>query len=611
MPKKDSHFFEVSFEVGNKVGGIYAVISSKASEMLKAYGNNYYAIGFYDRSKAQYELISKDAGILRPVFDDLDKEGIKCYYGLWNIPGKPRCILLDVKDFMHKCNDIKKYLWETHKIDSLESDSWFEEPVVWSYAVGLLLERLRGILDSDMVAQFHEWMAGVALLYLKDKNVDIASVFTVHATMLGRSIAGTGGDLEKMIAEGLAKNKTVDSKVAYDYHVQAKHQTEIACAKNSDVFSTVSTATASEAEFIIGKKPDMVLPNGLDMQKFPSMEKLSYQHKIEKDRFLSFLSAYFEPYYNVNLKDPRIMFISGRYEYHNKGLDVFIDALGKLNEKLKKEKYTQHTFAIIAIPSDVRGENLELLENFSLYSELEDHVDEILPALKWNIIRSLTHGEYTHKTLLEYLDSQYAKTFKRISLAFKSRAGKNPPLCALQLNYPEKDDSIIEHLKHNSLLNREEDIVKVILYPAYLSSADRLLSMDYNSMLVASSLAVFPSYYEPWGYTPVESAAHGCISVTTDLAGFGQYMMRNMDEKRDRGIRILRRSGRKYNEIVSDLSDIIYEVTTMSEQEIIMQKHNAKQLSMLTGWDRLATEYLKAHRMALARHKKRGGMKST
>ncbi|MCK5289765.1 MAG: glycogen/starch synthase, partial [Candidatus Aenigmarchaeota archaeon] len=460
--------------------------------------------------------------------------------------------------------------------------------------------------NSDIIAQFHEWMAGVALLYLKDKNIDIATVFTVHATMLGRSIAGTGGDLEDMIMDGLARKKTVDKKVAYDYHVQAKHLTEIACAKNSDIFSTVSATTATEAEFILGKKPDIVLPNGLDMQKFPSMEKLSYQHKIEKDRMLSFISAYFEPYYNVTLKDPRIIFISGRYEYHNKGLDTFIDALGQLNERLKKEKHKQHTFVVIAIPSDIRGENLEVLENFSLYSELEDHVDEILPTLKWHIIRSLTHGEYAHKVLLEHLDTSDIKKFTRIAFAFKSRTGKNPPLCALQLNYPEENDRILGRLKYNNLLNKEEDIVKVIFYPAYLSSADRLLSMDYNSMLVASSLAVFPSYYEPWGYTPVESAAHGCISVTTDLAGFGQYMMHNMDEEKDKGIRILRRSGRKYSEIVSDLTDIMHEVTTMSEHEISIEKHNAKQLSMLTGWDRLAVEYLKAHKMALARQRKRG-----
>ena len=172
MAKKRQFFFEVSFEVGNKVGGIYTVIASKVAQMQEYYGTNYYTIGFYDRNKAQSEFTSKDPGELRNIFDDLDKEGIKCYYGVWNIPGSPRCILIDVKNFMHKCNDIKKQLWEQNKIDSISADSWFEEPVVWSYAAGMLLERLKDCMGSIIVAQFHEWMAGVALLYLKSKNAN-------------------------------------------------------------------------------------------------------------------------------------------------------------------------------------------------------------------------------------------------------------------------------------------------------------------------------------------------------------------------------------------------------------------------------------------------------
>ncbi|MCK5593933.1 MAG: glycogen/starch synthase [Candidatus Aenigmarchaeota archaeon] len=605
MTKDDNLFFEVSFEVGNKVGGIYTVISSKAEAMLEKYGDNYYAVGFYDRSKAQYEFVSRDAGRLRPIFDDLEKEGIRCYYGFWNIPGKPRCILIDVKDFMHKSNDIKTLLWEQYKIDSIDSDSWFEEPVVWSYAVGMLLERLKTDMKEPMIAQFHEWMSGVALLYLKMQNCDIATVFTVHATMLGRSIAGQGVNLAEMIDAGLRIKTAIGTDAAYEYKVPAKHLTEVVCARNCDVFTTVSKTTAKEAEFILGRKPDMILPNGLDMKNYPAMEKLSYRHKIEKDRVLSFLSAYFEPYYNVNLNDPRIIMISGRYEYHNKGLDVFIDALGQLNERLKQESYDKNTFIFIAIPSDVRGENIEILENFSLYNELENHVDEILPEMKWQLMQSLTHGEYTHESLLRYVKDQYTNNFKRLALAFKSRENKNPPLCALKLNYPEDGDNIISRLKHNNLFNQEDSPVKVIFYPAYLSSADRLLSMDYNSMLVASSLTVFPSYYEPWGYTPVESAANGCITITTDLAGFGQYISEQIDDKKDKGIKILKRRGRKYREIVSDLTEMMHDVTTMSEHEIIAQKHNAKQLSQLVGWDHLAENYFKAHDMALSKSKKR------
>ncbi|NOQ55926.1 MAG: glycosyltransferase [Nanohaloarchaea archaeon] len=604
MTKSDNIFVEVSFEVGNKVGGIYTVISSKATEMIDAYGDNYYTVGFYEQEKAQYEFIAKDAGELRPIFDVLNKKGIKCYYGLWNIPGKPRCILIDVKGFMQRSDDIKKLLWEQYRIDSINSDSWFEEPVVWSYAVGMLLEQMNHKMQKPIVAQFHEWMSGVALLYLKTKNIGIPTVFTVHATMLGRSIAGQGVNLAEMIDDGLKMKETISIDEAYRYGVPAKHLTEVECAKNCDVFTTVSATTAKEAEFILGRKPDMILPNGLDMEHFPAMEKLSYRHKIEKDRVLSFLSAYFEPYYNVNLDDPRIILISGRYEYHNKGLDVFIDALGQINDRLKEEKYEKNTFVFIAIPSDVRGEKLEVLENFSLYNELESHVDGILPELRWQLMQSLSHGEYTQESIQKYLKDQYNNRFNRLALAFRSRAGKNPPLCAHDLNYPEKEDSIIGRLRHNNLFNQADNPIKVIFYPAYLSSADRLFSIDYSSMLVASSLAVFPSYYEPWGYTPVEAVASGCIAITTDLAGFGQYMSENMDLKKDNGIKILNRRGRKYRDIVTDLGNMMYDVVTMSEHEIIDQKHNAKKLSQLVGWNILAQNYLDAHTLALQKKKK-------
>ncbi|MCK5342021.1 MAG: glycosyltransferase, partial [Candidatus Heimdallarchaeota archaeon] len=420
-----------------------------------------------------------------------------------------------------------------------------------------------------------------------------------------RSIASHGVNLAELIDDGLKINTTIETKEAYNYQVPAKHLTEVVCAKNCDIFTTVSNTTAKEAEYILGRKPDIILPNGLDMKNYPAMEKLSYRHKIEKDKVLSFLSAYFEPYYNVNLKDPRIIMISGRYEYHNKGLDVFIDALGQLNERLKQEHYNKNTFVFIAIPSDVRGENLEILENFSLYNELENRVEEVLPEIKWQLMQSLTHGEYTHESLLNFVKNQYTNNFKRLALAFKSRENKNPPLCALELNYPEENDNINSRLKHNNLFNQEESPVKIIFYPAYLSSADRLLSMSYNSMLIASSLTVFPSYYEPWGYTPVESAANGCITITTDLAGFGQYISEKIDNKTDTGIKILKRRGRKYKDIVYDLTKLMHDVTTMSEHEIITQKHNAKQLAHLVGWDHLAENYFKAHDMAISKKKKK------
>jgi len=299
-----NYFFEVSYEVANKVGGIYAVIASKSEQMMKYYGKNYYTIGYYTprkralTSRRKILLIQED---LRETREDGHKMLLR---DMGISKRQADCILINVDGYKHRTNDIKGELWMKYKIDSLHSDSWFGDPVAWSYAAGILLEQLETDLHlKKTVAQFHEWMAGVALLYLKSRNSKIATVFTTHATMLGRTMANYNDNMVKDIDNAIATGKTIDPKKAYEYSVEAKHQTECACAKTSDIFTTVSDITGRESQYILGKKPDVILPNGLDLEKFPSMEECIYLHHKYKQKILDFLLGYFKPYYEINLSN--------------------------------------------------------------------------------------------------------------------------------------------------------------------------------------------------------------------------------------------------------------------------------------------------------------------
>ncbi len=596
---KGEYLFEVSYEVANKVGGIYTVIHSKSEQMAKYYGDKYYTIGIYNPDKAKVEFEEKESKILNPTFKKLKSMGIICHFGTWtSARARPNCILLDIDGYRGRLNDIKKELWMNHKIDSLRSDSWFGDPVVWSYAAGILLENLEKDLRlKNVVAQFHEWMAGVALLYLKSKKSKIATVFTTHATMLGRTMASYSDNLINEIETGLNSGRVVDPKKAYEYNVEAKHQTECACAKACDAFTTVSETTGREAEYILSKKPDVILPNGLNLGKYPSMEECIYLHRKYKEKIMDFLSGYFKPYYEINLKDPRIMFISGRYEVRNKGIDMFIQSLGKLNNELKEKKDNTDVFAFILIPANTKSENHEVLENISLFSGIKEYVDDLSADISANIVDSLTSGN-TDIKLSNYLTEYQKIDIKKLAASFKSRSGGSAPLCAFELHNRDAD-IIIRMLKENNLLNREEDKVKIIFYPAYLSNSDRMLSLSYNSFAIGCSLGVFPSLYEPWGYTPLEVISNGALTITTDVSGYGKFMEKEVKAHTNPGIYILNRSTKRYEETTDDLKNMLLEVVKLDKSEMISRKYHAKRLSKLADWKNLAKNYIIAHNAAL------------
>jgi len=589
---KPDFVFEVSYEACNKVGGIYTVLKTKAPYMIEEYGENYLTIGFYDERKAEIEFESKEApDEIIKVFNELEPLGIKCFYGTWMIPGKPRIILVDSRNFMGESNNIKKLLWEWGEVDSLHADNTFIEPIVWSYSCGKLIEGIvksKSFKGKKCVCQFHEWLSGTGLLYLKNSGVKIATVFTTHASMLGRTLAGNGVDIYSM-TKGKRDENTLN-ELARKYGVIDKHTMEAACARQADILTTVSSVTAEEVNFFWGRNPEIITLNGIDSEKSISFEELTVRRRRNRVQTRDFLTSYFMRYYPLDLMNIRSIFISGRYEFRNKGLDVFIAALGKLNSMLKENKVEKNVVTFIFVPAGIRGENIDVLKNKSLYEEIKDHVQESLTDIGDSILNKIILGERVDRVVSD----DFRQKCKKLSSHFLKKRGERPPLCAFELTVPEDRDAILSTLKFHGLLNREEDKVKVIYYPAYLSSADRLMSLDYADATLTFDVGVFPSYYEPWGYTPVETAAQGSLSITSDQAGFGKFI-----NGKGNGIYVLKRMGTPLEDTVTDLSEKLFEIVTLPIRELAHRRMNAKDLSMMCDWKELIKNYLIAHELAV------------
>ncbi len=590
---KDTFLVEASWEVCNKVGGIHTVITSKAQYIQREF-EDYVLVGPYFYEKASKEFIERvPPSEFKGVFSELKSRGILCHYGTWLISSKPNVVLLDFSSFVSNKNNIKTKLWEKFKIDSLFTNFFdFDQPVIWAYAVGMFVDLLsKSIPNKQFILQAHEWLSGASILYLKMNSSNVKTVFTTHATVLGRTLANSNINFYDMF------DSINPDEEAYKYKVQAKHQLEKASALNTDVFTTVSEITNMEASHFLGRKADIIVANGLNIDKFPTYDELAIRHKLYKNKIKEFMLYYFFPYYSFDIDNTIIYFLLGRYEFKAKGIDVFIKALGRLNERLKRENSNKTVLAFLWVPANVKRVRPELLEAKTYYDDLKSTIDDKTDDLKQRIMYLfLSKKEIKEEDLF---DNEFLLQ-ERKTMLHLSRSG-NPPLSTHEL-YDEEHDAILNSLRSNNLLNRKEDKVKVVFYPIYLTGADGLLDLSYYESITASHLGIFPSFYEPWGYTPVEAAASAISSITTDLAGFGRFISHYItNDSKTSGIFVLNRLNRTDDEVVSDLADIMYSYYLLDKSERIKNKIEANKLSKLVDWSVLVKNYLNAYSLALSR----------
>ena len=533
------YLFEVSWEVCNKVGGIYTVIATKALHLQSELGRHHILVGpdVWMHRASNPDFI-EDPLLYRSWKLQAEKEGLRLHIGKWNIPGKPLAILVDFKPLLTECDTILGEFWNEFGVDSITGNWDYKESAMFGYTAGKVIEsfctfNLQG--SEKVVAQFHEWQTGAGVLELKRSKLPIATVFTTHATMMGRCLAGNNLPLY----DGM-KGYDPD-EMARRFGVVAIHSLESRSARNADVFTTVSDITAKECEHFLGRKVDIVTPNGFE-NSFTPADDQEYEklHDAARERLVRVAAAMGgEPV----PENAIFIGIGGRYEYRNKGIDVFIDALDKLN----RSGYDgRPVLAFIMIPSGHNGPD-----------------KAIAAKLENNLVEGYT-TQVTH-----YL--------------------QNPDY-----------DIITRRLREIGLVNTLGDKVKVFFVPSYLNGNDGIFDMKYYDILCGLDLALFPSYYEPWGYTPLEALAFRIPTLTTTLAGFGMWV-RGHFGKDHPGITVLDRDDSNYFEVVDGVVERIREIASLNKETRLVYRENAREVAQIALWDNQIVYYQKAYSEAIGK----------
>ena len=533
--------FEVSWEVCNKVGGIYAVVSSKILEALAVFGENYFLLGPDLGNNPDFE--ETDEPCWQELRQETDRRNLSCRFGRWNIPGRPKVILVGYRD-RYDQSQLLFSLWNRYGVDSISGGWDYVEPVMFSTACGEVIEAACKALhipaDGPALAHFHEWMCGGGLLYLKTNAPYVGPVFTPHATMLGRSMAGSGFDIYKQMHQINPKHE------AGAYNITAKCSMETASAREADCFTTVSRITADEAGVFLGRTPDVLTLNGLDLRVIPDYSRDRSLATASRQRLLEAAGRLLR---RRLPEDTRVFLVSGRYEYHNKGIDVFLDALGMVNTALSQSQ--SNVLALCAVMGGHSGVNAD--------------------AVSGDPAKLPGQGGF-------WISSHHV--------------------------YNQPNDPILNACQRLGLDNRPENHVQVIFDPALLDGKDGFLNMRYEEVLAACDLGVFPSWYEPWGYTPQESAAHAVPTVTTDLSGFGMWV-RSSRQRDKNGVTIICRRQTSYDETAASLRDVLLQYASLPEEQMQEHRHMVRHVAEGCSWEQFFPYYVQAYGLALDKARQR------
>ena len=540
------YVFESSWEVCNKVGGIYTVLSSRAKTLQDRMKDKIIFIGPDLWKEKESPYFKEDKALLADWQWQAKEDGICVRIGRWAVPGEPIVILVDFEPFFEKKNEIYGWLWEHYQVDSLHAYGDYDEASMFSYAAALVVESFfnwkvrSGEWNENTRIIYHanEWMCGLGALYINNKLPQIGTLFTTHATSIGRSIAGNQKPLYDYL---FAYN---GDQMAGELNMQSKHSIEKQTAWNVDCFTTVSDITARECVELLDKPVDVVLPNGFDNSFVPKGATFTKKRKAARKRLLDVANALLGESLD---DDTLIVSTSGRYEFRNKGIDVFVEAMNRL---LRDRDLKKKVLAFIEVPGWVgepRKDLQERLETGKTYTEPL----EVPQVTHW--LHNMSH------------------------------------------------DNVLGMMKYYDMHNRKDELVKVIFLPCYLDGKDGIVNLTYYDVVLGNDLCVYPSYYEPWGYTPLEAVAFKVPCVTTDLAGFGLWANTEFGHngELEDGVKVIHRTDYNYSEVADAIKDAVAQFSSMSQKQVDSCRKKAEALSKKALWSEFIKYYDEAYDIAL------------
>lgn len=537
------YIFESSWEVCNKVGGIYTVLSTRAKTLQDAFRDKIIFIG-PDLADANDLYFSEDETLFIEWRKQALAEGLAIRVGRWKVPGEPIAVLVDFSQYFKDKNEIYTRLWELYQVDSLHAYGDYDEASMFSYGAAKVVESFYNFyLDKSKKVIYHgnEWMTGLGLLYINSKLPNIATLFTTHATSIGRSIAGNNKPLYDYL---FAYN---GDQMACELNMQSKHSIEKQTAMNVDCFTTVSEITANECKELMGKPVDFVLPNGFENDFVPKGAQFTRKRNAARKRIFEVANALL----GVDFDDQNTLVIStsGRYEFRNKGVDVYIEVMNRLQ---RDNRLNKKILAFIEVPGWVGEPRQDLIDRLNSGHKFDTplHVPMIT---HW--LHNMSH------------------------------------------------DNVLDMMKYLDMQNRKEDNVKLIFLPCYLNGDDGIFNMKYYDIVLGNDMCIYPSYYEPWGYTPLEAIAFKVPCITSDLAGFGLWAnseIGHVGEIID-GVKVVHRTDYNYSEVADKIKDTVAEFSNFTAADVKKSRSNADKLSKKALWSNFIKYYYEAYDFALRR----------
>ena len=541
------YIFESSWEVCNKVGGIYAVLSTRAKTLQDRLHDRLVFIGPDCWKETESPYFQEDDNLFREWQLAASKQGLKIRVGRWTVPGEPIAVLVDFNQYFSKKNEIYGQLWNDFQVDSLHAYGDYDEASMFSYAAALVVGSFYDFyLDATKKVVYHgnEWMTGLGLLYVQKHYPQIATIFTTHATSIGRSIAGNNKPLYDYL---FAYN---GDQMAEELNMQSKHSIEKQTAHHVDCFTTVSDITARECLELLDKPVDVVLPNGFEDDFVPRGAAFTRKRKWARKRLLDVANALL----GTDLGDETLLIsTSGRYEFRNKGVDVYIEAMNRL---LRDKNLDKNVVAFVKVPGWV-GEPRKDLQDRLASGKKFDTPLEVPSVTHW--LHDMSH------------------------------------------------DNVLSMLKHLDMQNRKEDRVKLIFIPCYLTGNDGILNLSYYDVILGNDLCIYPSYYEPWGYTPLESVAFKVPCVTTDLAGFGLWANSEIGHYGEigDGVKVIHRTDYNFSEVADNIKDTVSKFSHFTVAQVKKSRDNASKLSKKALWSHFIKYYEDAYDIALRKAEER------